>query len=306
MIDSVKLQEAVQTNVETLCRHFFPAGEKIINEWHIGGIGGERGKSLGIVLSQERAGVWHDRATGQAGTFVQLIMASRNLQFPDAVSEIERALGLSLQGYSRTKPHPAYVKPDVDESHGGTNGASEKAFSHFDWTKLPRLNADDQSRLAAWRAYSPKFVNWMVDQDLIRVSGNNGSRSWAFPIKKDDRVQGVHSRSFTVGENEGPKWKIWPVKAQGGPGIQPFVIGDISHSRTVHLFESQWDQLSVCDKLGLHETDGFAAVSTRGAGNARLAQILPDSAWDVYVWAQNDEAGKSGHRISLVFSQRKQ
>lgn len=40
MIDGKRLNEVVRSNIETLCRHFFPAGHKDGGEWKIADVSG--------------------------------------------------------------------------------------------------------------------------------------------------------------------------------------------------------------------------------------------------------------------------
>jgi hypothetical protein len=131
-----------------------------------------------------------------------------------------------------------------------------------------------------------------IGADLIRVSGNNSTLRWAFPLHKLGKIVGAHSRPVEwKGEGRAP-WKVDPDKEHGGPGLQPFVIGDMRDSSTVQVFESQWDQFAISDRLGMHQTDGFASLSTRGSSNGRFASIIPSSVREVYVWQQNDLAGE--------------
>ncbi|MGA7127365.1 MAG: phage/plasmid primase, P4 family, partial [Chthoniobacterales bacterium] len=61
---------------------------------------------------------------------------------------------------------------------------------------------------------------------------------------------------------------------------------------TVHCSESQWDMLSLADKLRLDQSIGVVTFSTRGAGNAKLLSCIPKDAGAVFLWPQNDEAGR--------------
>lgn len=108
VINSSKLQDVVRTNIETLCEHFFPKGKKEGYEWKIADTSGGEGNSLGIDLRLSKAGVWHDRATGEGGDFVELLRESRNLSFLEAVGEIEKVAGASLKTatYSPRKEKP--------------------------------------------------------------------------------------------------------------------------------------------------------------------------------------------------------
>ena len=82
LIDTERLEELIRSSIEILCRYFFSAGRKEGREWKIGDVTGVAGNSLGIQLTGDKAGVWHDRATGQGGNFTKLIMENRVCIFP--------------------------------------------------------------------------------------------------------------------------------------------------------------------------------------------------------------------------------
>jgi AAA domain len=266
MIDSPKLQEAVRENIETLCRSFFPNGKKVNGEWKLGDSSGADGNSLGVCLSDNKAGVWHDRATGEKGNFLKLLQSSKNLTFPDAAREISRCLGIDLEIYQQNVA--------------------------IDWTQCTQLTPDQEQQIADWRGLTPKFVRSMRADDMLRTFGSNGDARWVFPIRVAGKVLATHSRPITW---NGPRvpWAVYPTNEQGGPGMRPLIVGNLTKATTVHLSESTWDTLALCDKLALHETDGFAALCTRGATNDRLVSELPTSVREVYLWPQNDIAGKT-------------
>jgi hypothetical protein len=268
-IDTGKLREVVASGIDTLCRHFFPSGKKEDGEWKIGDVSGAKGNSLGICLSTNKAGVWHDRATGDKGDFVKLLERNRNLSFPDAALEISRCLGVDLPSY---------------------NGSERR---EIEWASCARLSDEHAKRMAGWRGLSEPFVQWLVETDLVRVYTKNGAPRWAFPVHLNGKVAGCHIRPI---EWTGPKqcpWLILPKKENGGPGVQPLTIGDLTSVQEVHVFESQWDMFAVCDRLSLHLTDSIAAICTRGAANAKLAAIVPKGVREVFLWEQNDHAGKT-------------
>jgi hypothetical protein len=270
MIDSPKLQEAVRGNIEKLCQHFFPNGRKENGEWKLGDVSGAKGNSLGISLSADKAGLWHDRATGDKGNFPQLLMQSRNASFPAAADEISQCLGIDLSSSNGTKPR-------------------EK---DWEWASCTRLSREHVSRMAGWRGYSEAFVEWLVETDTLRVYNKNGSQRWVFPIHLDGKVAGCHSRPIEWAGPERCKWLMLPEKVNGGPGVQPLMIGDLANAPSVHVFESQWDMLAVCDLLSLHLTDGVAAICTRGSSNWKFASRVPGSVHEAFVWQQNDKDGQ--------------
>jgi hypothetical protein len=272
-IDTSRLNEVIRSNIETLCRHFFPAGARDGVDWRIADISGDKGKSLRICLTQTKGGVWKDEATGDKGGFVKLLMHNRNLSFPAAVDEISRCLGVDLE---EQRQRDEYSK----------NGAA------VDWAKCRKLTTEEESQLAAWRGYSVEFVRWLSEHELIKGYGANGDARWVFPIHLNGKVAGTHSRLAIWNGSSSSAWTIYPTKTKGGPGVQPLNIGNLKGATTAHVSESSWDLLALCDKLSMHQTDGFIALCTRGAANSKLASTLPDSIREVYLWPQNDEAGQ--------------
>jgi AAA domain len=274
MIDQTKLEQAIAQNIELLCQSFFPNGKKEGLEWKIGDSSGAAGRSLGISLNAETAGLWKDRAGDGKGNFTQLVMQSRNLSFPAAAGEIGRYLGLDL-----TKA-------------GSTRNRSRQTVNCFDWKSYRKISEAEIARLVRERGYSKDFVAYLSEAGIIRACNDNGTSNWVFPIHKSGRIAGVHSRPINWKGTGRVPWRVFPEKGAGGPGMQPLVIGNLAAAAKVHLFESQWDQFGVCDRLSIHQSDGFASVCTRGAGNSGFASIVPVGVGEAFIWQQNDADGE--------------
>jgi len=154
----------------------------------------------------------------------------------------------------------------------------------FDWQGcVAALTPEHRANLAAWRGYSPEFVTWLHARSLVGLF--DGERI-AFPVHAAGRdVIGCHYRL----EEDG-SWRYHPT----GTHTAPFVIGDMATAKSVLVFESQWDLLTVLDRLHHHiqPLADTAAIATRGAGNARLLVGLGTPDAIVRVFAQNDDAGE--------------
>jgi putative DNA primase/helicase len=270
MIDTDRLQQVVRDSIERLCKELFPHGVREGNEWKIADVSGAKGDSLGICLSREKAGLFHDHATGDKGTFTELVMANRNLSFPDAAEVIGKYLAINLQA-----------------EHAGTN-----SDIRFDWKSLEPLSSSDQTRLAKWRGFTPEAVKRFAENEALRIFTRNGIRYWAFPVVVDSKVKGCHYRAINPAGNEEINWGFWPTKKQGGPGNQLFIIGDEKAPTTAHLTESTWDALSLCDKLGIDQVDAACVFCTRGSSSSELVRKLPSSVAEFFVWPQNDGPGQ--------------
>lgn len=59
-----------------LARELLPGGRREGAEWRCGSLAGERGQSLGVHLTGQKAGVWRDFATGEAGDALNLVAAA--------------------------------------------------------------------------------------------------------------------------------------------------------------------------------------------------------------------------------------
>jgi hypothetical protein len=97
MIDCDLLHRLQRERILDLVKIFFPQAHREGNEYKLGSVSDEKGNSLGVRLTGPRAGLWHDRATGEGGDFVELLRANRGLSFLEAVGEIERALCVNLK-----------------------------------------------------------------------------------------------------------------------------------------------------------------------------------------------------------------
>ncbi len=62
-------------HIEALVRQTLPQGRRDGHEWRVGSTAGEPGRSLGVHLAGERAGVWADFASGDGGDALDLVAA---------------------------------------------------------------------------------------------------------------------------------------------------------------------------------------------------------------------------------------
>ncbi len=154
----------------------------------------------------------------------------------------------------------------------------------FDWQScVAAFSAEHRAKLAKWRGYAPKFVEWLHAENLI---GLFDSEQIAFPVHDaHGKIVGCHYRL-----KDGDSWRYHPT----GTRTAPFVIGKLPTAMTVFVFESQWDMLAFLERLSWHDAPlpDTAAVCTRGASNARLLAVLcaPDAV--VRAFGQNDDAGQ--------------
>jgi hypothetical protein len=94
----------------------------------------------------------------------------------------------------------------------------------FDWpTCAAALTTEHQRKLAGWRSYSPKFVEWLRSENLLGLF--DGERI-AFPVHDaQGRVVGCHYRL-----KEDGSWRY----SSTGTRTTPLIIGDIGQAQTIY------------------------------------------------------------------------
>ena len=105
--------------VEDVCRELLPAGKRDGHEWRCGSTDGDTGKSLGVHLSGNKAGVWADFASGEGGDLLDLWVATRRCAMGQAMGEARAFLGLSVPTFERSPKafkRPAKPKCSVPKS----------------------------------------------------------------------------------------------------------------------------------------------------------------------------------------------
>ncbi len=115
MSTAKEISRQLTQRAEDIARYLLPNGKKESNEWRVGSVYGEEGKSLGVHLSGEKAGIWCDFASGDKGDLLDLWMAVRKISLREAIKEAARHLGINEQRFEAHKPR-AHVKPKKDYS----------------------------------------------------------------------------------------------------------------------------------------------------------------------------------------------
>ena len=105
-----ELSERLWNTVDRVCKHLLPNGKREANEWCVGSIEGESGKSLKVNLAGKRA--WSDFQTGESGDLLDLWVAVRQVPLHDAIREAKEFLGFKDDDQYLVQPQKKYVKPD--------------------------------------------------------------------------------------------------------------------------------------------------------------------------------------------------
>lgn len=126
---ATEISSLLSRQVEGVVRELLPHGKREGHEWRVGGVGGEAGKSLGVHLTGDKAGVWADFESGESGDLIGLWMAVRGLALRDACKEAMDYLGIREDRIDA--PRKKYSKP----SREGVSGLSGE---HRAWLENDR------------------------------------------------------------------------------------------------------------------------------------------------------------------------
>ena len=92
--DVEDLRGRLLDDIERLVLKLLPNGHRDKTEWKAGDISGAPGGSLGVALTGQQVGLWHDRATQEGGDIFGLIAASQKIRaFPDVLKWSAEWLG---------------------------------------------------------------------------------------------------------------------------------------------------------------------------------------------------------------------
>lgn len=100
-----KIAELLSQQAEETVRYLLPRGKVEGNEWCVGSIDGEVGKSLKIRLHGKKAGIWCDFSHGgdYSGDLLDLWAATRKISLLAALKEAQEYLGLINQKFDGYK-----------------------------------------------------------------------------------------------------------------------------------------------------------------------------------------------------------
>jgi twinkle protein len=112
------ISRMLSERAEDICQKLLPGGKKNGAEWECDSIAGNKGKSLKVRLSGDRAGVWADFATGSdSGDLLDLWAASRGVTLSAAIVEAKEYLGIREPRFEPTRK--TYVKPKQKPAPSG-------------------------------------------------------------------------------------------------------------------------------------------------------------------------------------------
>ena len=281
------LRQSLAARAESVCRELLPGGKRVAKRWSCGGIDGGPGKSMDVELDGDKVGVFHDRATGEAGDLLKLWQLNRGLSFIDAVAAAADFCRMAAPTEEERKIDPANfdfhypAEPKSDDGLPAYKAPAPQA-TVIDWARcVAEFTPEKAAELCEWRGYSVEIVRWMKENELIGCFQGN----FAFPVHNaKGQVAAIHHKS-------GDGWFYYPKGAE----TQPLIIGSPTHAAHTLAFESQWDAFAVLDKLHAYDPENggiYAAYITRSATSN--TDISKHAIVNLIAVNQNDPKEKKG------------
>ena len=109
-MDITELKHELARSVGGVAQHLLPNGRREGSEWRCGSTSGEAGKSLGVHLSGEKAGVWSDFGASEGGDLLDLWVATQGISLREAITEAKNYLGIHEPQFDKPRTK-AWVRP---------------------------------------------------------------------------------------------------------------------------------------------------------------------------------------------------
>jgi hypothetical protein len=153
MINAKEISRRLTAHIGALAPELLPGGHQEGREWRAGSVSGERGASLGVHLTGQKAGVWADFATGESGDALDLVRAVHGLDMRAALAWSRSWLGIEL-GMMPFRPR------SIGTSRPVAPQAAASGHRHDHWRRIwqatePLAGTIGQTYLAARKATLP-------------------------------------------------------------------------------------------------------------------------------------------------------
>lgn len=253
---ATEIARLLAQQVDGVVRLLLPNGKKTGHEWRVGSVSGEHGKSMGVHLTGEKAGVWLDGETGECGDLVGLWMATKGLDLRDACKEAMDYLGIREDRID--PPRRVFSKPT-------RAGISKLDEGHRAWLEGDRRIAAktiETYRLAS-RDGAIMFP-YLRDGELIGAKYRKLPKSFRQDADCEPILFGwqaiphdARSALICEGEMDALAWHTYGVPALSVP------MGGGTDGKHKWI-ESEFDRLSLLDTIYLSmDSDGPGQAATR-------------------------------------------
>lgn len=275
VMDAQTAKALLNDRAEDFARWLFPAGRKNGNEWLVGSLDGEAGKSLRISIGGAKVGVFCDFATGDKGdNLVELLAQTRRQPFKEALHACAEWLGPSVPATSPIKSAARRESPRRSCRFPGDiyQPADQECR---DVMRMVETLVSDSSlceQIARARGWKPETVRQLGLETYL--GWHDGKLAFIYDC-------GVKLRWREKGERV-IRW------AFGKPWLWRGAW--IKSAQTIYLCEGETDAISLID-AGIETDRATVAIATPSATTFDETWAALFEGKDVVLTFDNDKAG---------------
>ena len=255
-----ELAALLARDAEGVARMLLPNGSRQSHEWRAGSTSGDAGKSLGVHLTGQKAGVWSDFGTGEAGDLLDLWAAVRGVGIGEACRQASDYLGIKESRVDN--PRPSYAKPKRE-------GLSSLSSTHTAW--LTGERGLPVASLAAYRLASRGdeiVFPSLADGEFVAAKYRKLPKSFRVDANCEPVLFGwqaipPNAREVVIVEGE---LDAVAMHAMGKPALSvPF--GGGTGDKQAKWIAAEFDRLAAFDRI-------YLALDTDGPGREATAEIV--------------------------------
>jgi Protein of unknown function (DUF3987) len=249
----------LNARIEGLCRELLANGQRIGNEWQVGSVNGEPGKSLKIHIGASKPGAWSDFATGESGDALDLVQSVHGCDKGTAVIWAKDWLGIN----GSVARGPIAAKPGLDDG----------------WKIITPIPLD-AGKAPAHPEYGALSQRWFYRD-------SNGAI--AAIIYRFERPEGKTIRPMTYWRRPdgscGWEWRQHPEP-------RPlYGLDRLKKSSSIPVLVCEGEKVADAAANLFHDLCGITWMG--GANAVSKADWTPLEGRTVLVWPDNDGAGRS-------------
>ncbi|MFT4347279.1 toprim domain-containing protein [Bartonella ancashensis] len=166
----VEIKQKLLPHTLSIAEMLLPQGKKKGNDWLVGNVHGDAGRSLSLCLSGDKAGLWYDFAEGNGGDLLDLWCHVKGINFAQALDEARSYLHLS-----RPKPFMAprhHYRPPPLPTGKDPNGIVKTYLQderHIPFDILKRYRIQEEGNTIIFPFYKPDGSLAMVKSRLAEA-----------------------------------------------------------------------------------------------------------------------------------------
>jgi hypothetical protein len=245
-----ELRQRLHSRLREALRHLFPAGRIEGQTFMIGNLQGHEGKSLKVELSGDKAGLWHDFATGEGGDLFDLWAAvhgwDAKCNFPEIMGSVQEWLGLPSRPLLKNpanKPGESWGRLTAKWHYLDPDGQPIACVSRYDNAKGKTFRLWDV-KTQKWQAPNPrplynlpgiarsdavilvegeKCAEALINQGICATTAMGGANA---PVEKTDwsPLRGKHVLIWPDQDAPGKEYAARAIQKLGGLGLASLAL----------------------------------------------------------------------------------